>query len=70
MILISTCQYLTLTFSLLTVRVVFICLCLPQQSSFLPTMPEDMLAVAQRLITQSEVDYGLSWYCKYRHFES
>ncbi|XP_045570405.1 E3 ubiquitin-protein ligase rnf213-alpha-like [Salmo salar] len=31
-------------------------------SAFLPTMPEDMLAVAQRLITQSEVDYGLSWY--------
>ncbi|XP_055738567.1 E3 ubiquitin-protein ligase rnf213-alpha-like [Salvelinus fontinalis] len=31
-------------------------------SAFLPTMPEDMLAVAQRLITQNEVDYGLSWY--------
>ncbi|XP_029582376.1 E3 ubiquitin-protein ligase rnf213-alpha isoform X4 [Salmo trutta] len=31
-------------------------------SAFLPTMPEDMLAVAQRLITQSKVDYGLSWY--------
>ncbi|XP_042164105.1 E3 ubiquitin-protein ligase rnf213-alpha-like [Oncorhynchus tshawytscha] len=31
-------------------------------SAFLPTMPEDMLAVAQRLITQNKVDYGLSWY--------
>ncbi|CAB1317918.1 unnamed protein product [Coregonus sp. 'balchen'] len=31
-------------------------------SAFLPTMPEDMLAVAQRLIAQNEVDYGLSWY--------
>ncbi|XP_034144887.1 E3 ubiquitin-protein ligase rnf213-alpha isoform X2 [Esox lucius] len=30
--------------------------------AFLPTMPEDMLAVAQRLIIKNEVDYGLSWY--------
>ncbi|CDQ87987.1 unnamed protein product [Oncorhynchus mykiss] len=33
--------------------------------AFIPTMPEDMLAMAQRVLTQTGGLQALTWYCKY-----